>query len=505
MIDALTRARDVLGAQLHLRELENQGITPLRDSYNLVIAQLITTRKRSQAWDLFAHMRLVSHPEPGIGLFNTMIRACGTGDSPSPERAVDLFQELREHGLEPTASTYEHLVRACARTRRKGQPSFYASALDFSRQMIDAGFEPGPGCLHALLEGAKRHGDLARARWIVAHMASSGCFNSVALAHLFQTYASYKIPTPQSFKSVDSALDPALRSPATKDTTVQEAAESLTTSFPGPMPQTSAEVLRQTIQIMASVLDVHGLSAKAALQSEQQPNLLAESDPSQAAMYKSVRLDTFLINSFLLAVGPHTRFQHFCDLSEQLLKESGVLANGQTYRLRMEACEKPGNTAIGAQKADAIFSEWGVWSRKQPRTVDCCTQAVWTSMIRSLARASRVDEAFDWALELYLRHPPRDLLAHAKSEVAINYGVPAFRMSLSSESYPETKSSPTVPLPPMLTYADVHILYKRLADAEDGRLNRLKGFLRAYSTAAAEAKRILRAKPSSKGKQALLT
>lgn len=502
-IDGLIQATDALGAQIYLRELEEQGITPLRETYDLVLSQLVTSHQRSQAWDLYAHMRLVSHPNPGLHIFNTMIRACASGRSPSPERAVDLYQELQEQGLDPTAETYAHLIRACARTRRKGQPSFYSSALEFTRQMIEVGFEPGPQCLHSLLEGAKRHGDLARARWIIAHMASSQCLDSVALAHLFQTYASYKLPRTSPFRTEDASGSAASGSATmSKDATVQETAEILTTDFPGPMPQTSAEVLRQVTQIMSGVLIAQGLSPSDALQSRHL--VLPELDLSQVSVYEGLRLDIFLVNSFLLAFGPHSDFQTFLATSTQLLEAVDAKPNGHTYRMRLEACEKPNNAGAGADAAKSIFEEWKRWSARQPRTVDCCTQEVWTSMIRTLARAERVEEAFQLVLDFYQQHPPRDLLAHARAQAALSETVPRPKMTLSSELYPETQSAPVVPPPPTLVHADVGLLHKRLADAEDRTLNRLKGILKVYKTAAAEAKSILRSVPSSKGRRALL-
>lgn len=415
------------------------------------------------------------------------------GPSPSPERAVDLFRELQELGHEPDSDTYTYLIRACARTRRKGQESFYGAAFDFTRQMIEAGMEPTPATIHALLEGAKRHGDLARARWLVAHMSMIGHLDNLAMSYLFQTYATYKLPRHQDTYERSEATAESAQAEPSRNVTMQAEAEQISTDFPGPMPQTTRHVQQQLVLVMANILHAnHIVPSKQALDCIAHSSIPSKND-LQPELYRPVQLDTYLLNSFFLAYNAYAAsFKDFFSLSSSLLDHTSVRLNGQTWRIRLEACEKASDAETSVAHARKLFEDWRKWSRKQSRQSNCQSQACWSSAIRSLSRAEQVDEAFDLVLQHYKQHPPRDLLEHAQHTAALADAAPSTLVSLASEAYPETQSSPTIPPPSCLVYEDIHILHKRLADAEDARLGRLKGILRAYRLAAQEAKNILR-------------
>jgi hypothetical protein len=110
-----------------------------------------------------------------------MIRACagapGRGRVPAePERAPDLWHNmLAAHNDAPTAATYDAVILACARS---GERAYVHEAFRLARQMVDAHRDArGRPALAlrrqticALLDGAKRIGDLRRVRALLAEL-----------------------------------------------------------------------------------------------------------------------------------------------------------------------------------------------------------------------------------------------------------------------------------------------------------------------------------------------
>lgn len=350
--------------------------------------------------------------------------------------------------------------------------------------MIDAGFEPTPESLMALLEGAKRNGDLARARWIVSQLASMDALSSVSLGNLFQAYGSYPIPRVPRFASSQPQQQQEQQQESTELTLEDDDAQQ--TTFPGPMPRSSQAVPQQLVQLMAALLQSKGVPPADALAATNVP-LPAKEQLQQDSLYARVKLDAFLINSWLLAFGHHSTFATFASVSSRLLQSTGVRPNGHTWKLRLEACEKPKDAARGAEEAVGLFKEWQAWHAD--RGADRETQAVWTATIRSLARAHRTDDAFDLTQAFFHAHPPSDIVRHAEAEPK-----PEQRpvVSVTSEMYPETQSEPRSPRPPQLVYSELHILFKRLADMQDARLDKLQRMLKGYRRASRKAKQVLR-------------
>jgi hypothetical protein len=158
-------------------------------------------------------MRYVAHPIPDVVLYTLMIRACAspvtTRFSSEPEKALDLWTEMTvDQNITPTVGAYNAIILACARS---GTKTYVNEAFRLARQMLDSHrdahgrspFRPNKRTFCALLEGAKRIGDLGRARWILAEMVKeSDGTNSVevvideeVMVHVFNAYASYNVPT----------------------------------------------------------------------------------------------------------------------------------------------------------------------------------------------------------------------------------------------------------------------------------------------------------------------
>jgi hypothetical protein len=202
-----------------LHSYENKCVPAPMHTYTTVITSLFTrpsSLARSQGWDLFSHMRYVAHPDPDVPLYTQMIRACASPLSASlgsePEKALDLWTEMTvDHQLTPTVAAYNAIILACA---RDGSKRFVAEAFRLARQMLDShrnaqgisAYRPDRKTFAALLEGAKRIGDLGRVRWILAEMTrnqeglealnapTNAEVDEEIMLHVFNAYGAYKPP-----------------------------------------------------------------------------------------------------------------------------------------------------------------------------------------------------------------------------------------------------------------------------------------------------------------------
>ncbi|KAE8257042.1 hypothetical protein A4X13_0g2619 [Tilletia indica] len=245
---------------------------------------------QSAAWSIFYHMRLAVHPIPDTPLYSLMLHACAQGvpqpsdvipiakntlpvvravrkirkpGQPDAMRALDLFREMTTaYNVSPNAEIYNNLILSCCRS---GDREHYHEAFRLLRQMLQRseeasrvdetlagvlwnpdslkGEDPGPSqagkastlrftpdryTFHAFLQGCARHGDLARARWVLAEMIRAASYfqrirarmvqeglmdlpaddprmrhlteldecrpSSETLSHVFYAYASYQAP-----------------------------------------------------------------------------------------------------------------------------------------------------------------------------------------------------------------------------------------------------------------------------------------------------------------------
>ena len=199
-----------------LHSYENAGRPPPITAYSRLIASLFripSSLARAQAWDLFSHMRYVAHPHPDTLLYTQMIQACALPTAVEPERAIDLFTEMTvDRRIPPTAGAYTATILVCARS---GSKVYVNEAFRLAKEMLDAhrdargrgAFRPNSHTFGALLEGAKRIGDLGRVRWILAEMVEitqrdpdneDVIVDERIMTHVFHAYAAYKPPFKRS-------------------------------------------------------------------------------------------------------------------------------------------------------------------------------------------------------------------------------------------------------------------------------------------------------------------
>ena len=337
---------------------------------------------KAQAWDLFSHMRYVAHPTPDAVIYNLMILACartppsgGTGDS-EPQRALDLFTEMTvDNNIPPTREVYTAVILACARS---GETKFVNEAFRLAKEMLDGHrdalgrptFTPNNALFGALLQGAKRIRDLARARWILAEMvqiiirkhharADDGMeipeedevvLTENKMVHVFHAYASYRVPFHRSVTRIaedqGDSVETGPREPTPPDSlkgstgapeaevdkaeASEVAAAEADPRFNSIPPQSREEVLAEAKNLFEGIL--HDT------QRSQGPPSKPNGDSPM--LFKDVRVSTELVNAYLSV--------HYChggdDMPQQLFKtlfeEIGVKRNFLSYVEALEACAR---------------------------------------------------------------------------------------------------------------------------------------------------------------------
>ncbi|KAH9894019.1 hypothetical protein C8Q73DRAFT_745662 [Cubamyces lactineus] len=528
-----------------LHDYEGRGLPAPQKTYTRVITSLLQTRStmgEAQAWDLFAHMRYVAHPNPDSRLYAVMIAACASRVLDSqPARALDLWTEMTvDKGMAPTADAYTAVIYACACS---GEKLYVNEAFRLAKEMLDghrdaygnSAFRPDRKTFYALLEGAKRIGDLAKVRWILAEIVSESMqaargdasdlvyVDEEIMTHIFHAYAAYKPPFDRAATVlVDESKADASTSDGSSTTTptsddppqaqVQSAAADAPSNpqvpvaprkpqFTDILPQSRPEVLGETRTLFYKVLqDV----APAALQSstlfpERMENPMPEA-------FENVKLSQRLLNAYLSVHYAHGRFDEGVQLYRALFSELGVDKNAWTY---VEALERCGRAQRGFERKEALQFAREVWAEWQPgedawrRRMKCpvgmnarMIERAYAAMIRILSLTGNACEAVQLVRDFVARYPPH-VVKHANPKPALR----SMRVSLEAPRPLVRLFTPVeVPddtVPPLLSFPEVEILHHRLVMIGDtANIRYLKWVCMSYAGALKRRKEAtLRAEP----------
>jgi hypothetical protein len=374
-----------------LHDYESRGIAPPQKTYNRLIGWLFNAGSSvaaAHAWDLFSHMRYVAHPIPNPAMYAKMIRACAsTTISPSgePERALDLFTEMTvDHRLPPTVEVYTATILACACSGRK---QYVNEAFRLAKKMMDSHrdargnslFTPDLNFFCALLQGAKRTGDLARARWLLAEMvknslqsgerdqgvllADNAIVKENVMMHVFHTYASYRPPFQRSMTVVADDEPSKGGSPQSNEevgmssgSTTEQDQQSKTKvatetngTFSHVPPQTHAEVVQEADALFSRIL------------ADRQPEVLLDSDGRNQAVFRHVELTSRLLNAYLSVHYAHSPISVWQQMYKTLFAQLGVPKNADSYLLVLERCvmaKKGPDREMALELAEEVWEEW---------------------------------------------------------------------------------------------------------------------------------------------------
>ncbi|GAA6014231.1 hypothetical protein JCM10207_006140 [Rhodosporidiobolus poonsookiae] len=393
----------------HLHSMEASGHTPLPTTYTAVTSRLLSPSSAPHlvraGWDLFAHSRAVAYPIPSPELYSAVLVACGSGAHPAPERAIDLFTEMTHDNRLPAGeAAYSGVIRACA---REGSSEYYAEALRFLQRMLDENVRPSRRTFHAVLEGARRHGDLARARWMLVRMVGAGgdaAPDATTLALVLQAYAAFRpevrerraeqaavvAPSGVAEKGNESSaalevkdadeqvrarpsatLEPE-QDPATLPLSTSAAGDETATTpivgmlgedaleYPGPMPTFAAEVVAEAKNLMLQVVHAAVLSPDATAGSSSSPPA-----PPPSSMFPAVIPSTFLLNAYLSVLHAHAPLPTSLAFFHTAFAALSLPKNRHTFEMTMRRLEGAKNRDKSVEEAKKVFEEWLGWREEK--------------------------------------------------------------------------------------------------------------------------------------------
>ncbi len=419
-----------------LHSLESNHLYPPQHIYTSIIHSLLTSHKpllqssKALAWDLFVHSRLVAYPTPSEEMYALIIRSCADPRDPQPERALDLWMEMKSEGLQPTAKTYESIILACARVKK-----YYFEAFRLFREMVGihqsitssgistvgTGYEPTLRMLNALLEGTKRNGDLTRARWILAEvikLSRLGVFkvDERMVVGVFQTYAAFKpvlgrgdvkVRTKEGKERVRDETrmeEDAVDKPANDLSEAQREPDSepilgqldpntkleedhvdnlLSISSPSFSPVVGPQTASEVIQEVNRLFDV-------ILHETSYPN------EEGSSTFSHLRIRPNIINAFLSVHLIHSPLKNALEIWSETWERTGVEPNGRSYLLLVQRFAYPKNVTerqLVAERLPGIWEEYEKWTERQdvrdeafeiglgPREVE----KVWSLAVRAYA------------------------------------------------------------------------------------------------------------------------
>ncbi|KAF6750346.1 hypothetical protein DFP72DRAFT_1013406 [Ephemerocybe angulata] len=433
---------------------ENRNTPAPMETYNATISALLhrpSSIARAQAWDLFSHMRYVAHPDPSVPLYTTMIKACAyplkSSLASEPEKAVDLWTEMTvDHALTPTVASYNAVILACARS---GTKEFVGEAFRIARQMLDShrdaegrsAYRPDRKTFCALLEGAKRLGDLARVRWILAEMTRrregegmeegervnapvDAEVDEEVMVHVFNAYAAYNPPFVKAktvvlkdnspvAKARSQGASPGQTAKAdeadTSTSTTTDIVDDAPVAFAHIPPQTHGEVIQEVEFLFLSI-------------KESQPTAsTTSSTPSNnsQAKFRSVQITPRLITAYLSVFYNHAPLQTSYALFRSIFEDVGIPT--RPVRAYVELLERLANarkTRDGSERrlalafAEEVWAEWaaleagggmGMGKRIDARTIERANVA----LVRVYVLNHQPDKAMDIIRAFAARYPPQ--------------------------------------------------------------------------------------------------
>ncbi|KAI0092334.1 hypothetical protein BDY19DRAFT_884752 [Irpex rosettiformis] len=506
---------------LHLlHDYELRNLAPPQKTYARVVGHLLqagSSVAHAHAWDLFSHMRYVAHPTPDAFMYTRMIKACSASailPTGEPERALDLWTEMTvDKRIPPTAEAYTATIRACARSGRK---PYVLEAFRLAKEMMDShrdargmsAFSPNSGFFSALLQGAKRIGDLGKVRWILAEMVNNSLLEGSGgnrdreqgvrvaedaivkenvMVHVFHAYAAYKPPFKRSMAPIvvaeegEGAKDVTEKELETtgsekdgQDIQNQEAQETSGDlvqeehiRFAQVPPQTHAEVIQEAEALFSRII------------ADQEPSVSVDSQETSPAVFRRVDVTPRLVNAYLSVHYAHSSVNAWQNIAITLHGKVGTTKNAWSYVELLERCSiiKKGPERLAALKlAEQVWQEWSTvekaWREGSEEEIAARqVERVYSAMIKILSLAKELDSALDHVRAFVEAYPPsaiREPMERSpllSTRTSLVGGRPLVRLMNSAEVPDDT-------VPPLLTFTEIESLHHRLVVA--GRVKDIK-------------------------------
>ncbi|KAH9473585.1 hypothetical protein Pst134EA_000665 [Puccinia striiformis f. sp. tritici] len=492
-------------ADNYVRKLEKAGDPPGIEVYlQLFDFMSHISMRRVTSIDLFNRLRLLAHPNPPITIWNALLRALASGASTQPERAMDAFLDLKANGLKPTVETYNHLIRSMIRARRSaigtfdrktGYERWYYSALRLLKQMIDDdGLKPNLGTFLVLLEGAKRVGDLERAKWTYglflqqleqerlnpfANLQEIAWMHVSAVISLFQTYASFS-PANKYLLTQQQQKEKAKKAKGRKvpQDIVQPSLND--PQFFRNIPQSTQEILTEIEPILSQFINPNSPY-------EMKIQTRHQADRRQLSMLISSYLSVYSSHSTIEEL--YEKYKNYTYPIHELNKQNdigGAIRISWTYLIILERCEFLRSAAKAGQVAREIFNEWlnnqhALSQFELVQSVESrLTSQMWGAWIRIQAKYGSPEEAMNELEKFHSTYPPKYI---PKLKSRRDSEEPNTMMMTENRSLHRLSSSDSNHIlnSPYLSFQHVEILHHKLKLIEDhSSINRLKTIVKKY-------------------------
>lgn len=493
-----SHASDVipLSALSILHSYEAKNLPAPMKTYAKLISTLFSIKSavaKGQAWDLFTHMRYVAHPNPDDVLYTMMIRACSSPISASilsePEHALDLWTEMTvDHQIAPTLGSYNAIILACARS---GTKTYVNEAFRIAREMLDAHrdaygrpmFRPSRKTFCALLEGAKRLGDLERARWILAEMVrnskeSEDMIDEEVMMHIFHAYTSYTPPFTRSLVRIvedtpsvtKEAVDFSERS---TDVALEEQAPMF-----GPLPpQSRDQVITEAEALFYQIIEESG----------------AETLPL-VPRFHHVQLSQRLVNSYLSVHYRHSSLEKARQLFWSLFEEVNVKRSPRSFSEALQRCafSFKHERQEALRFAGEIMTKWEALEEQASarlietvysnhiRLLTLCVFSFSLVLLLIVSRAGKVEEAMNEVRRFVAKYPPSCVQSSA-SKLAIRGTRTSLVASRPLVRMTSTVDMPDDAVPPILTFGDLELLHHRLmTEGDEKEISYIKFICKTY-------------------------
>ncbi|KAF8508069.1 hypothetical protein JB92DRAFT_2814976 [Gautieria morchelliformis] len=492
VVKARVKAKRLDDACALIHSLEKQLTPAPMRSYTRVIRALFSQRApgseqyKALAWDMFSHMRYVAHGTPDEFLYTVMMRACAESADPEPERALDLFKEMTvDKNIIPTTYTYNAVILTCARSKK-----FALEAFRLAREMLNSHrdahgeiptrLRPDNATFCALLEAAKRTGDLPRARWILAQMISDApnlregerpvYIDERVMTHVFHAYASYRPPFRRNavpYVPGGGAGDPGDPGSEIRIGASENQVNVADLSNRQGVPQSHQEIVKEATILWERMLENRAADSP----SDVSPHHL---------VFGRVSLTTTLLNAYMAVHYIHSPPSAAYKVYENLFGSLGFRRDAFTYVLALEAYAQ-GKRASKEELRVALSVARDIWKRwrqledlgvsqmsnhSSSEGVDArMVERAWSAMMRLLTINDRLDEAVDLIYQFVDRYPPQ-IVKHPSP--------PDPRQSTRTSLYAERPivrltDRSTIPedrIPPFLTFRDLNTLHHRAIAAK---------------------------------------
>ncbi|KAJ1984655.1 hypothetical protein H4R33_004296 [Dimargaris cristalligena] len=382
--------------------MKKRGVRPSAPIFTQLIKAYLDVNQFQRAWQIFEHMRYeISQPDEVA--FSHMIHACTLQNE--VEKAINLFEEMVDAGLYLTDVTFNSLLNACAHRRE-----YFTTAFTVLDQMRQHGIQPDAYTYNILIYACAMANDLPRARRLFLEMFEVAernrdprlVPNEITYSHMFLAYATifspvvarkihktkvrhqrqrtadYQVPQPIVDLLKFDTESPGLQEGSDADATAADSPPGDSTAM-STVP--SPAQANGSFQVVKPDLD-----AEQAL--EQRIDVLREADrlfhfmvqhcPTKSSTSRSngsqgpassssaARFTNKLLNNYLSLLANYGQVKRALHLYQHTFTQLGLQPDGWTYETMLNLCSRENRFEEGRR----IWKEYTTWSQAHETSLD---------------------------------------------------------------------------------------------------------------------------------------